>query len=215
MGKLPPYLLGTIIGGLGGVVAFAVAIPVRAAREAAARKPIELRVDPSVVLGDARWRIGDKETAFTLVEFADFQCPPCAGMSEKIPLLIEKHQSKLSYVFRHYPLTEIHKQAVDMAVLAEAAGQQGKFWEASKFLFAKRGSFSKSAGDELVRKLRLNKRQFESAIAGTAKEAVQADMKEAERLGVKATPTFFVCAPGNKVFKLSSLNQLDELLKAP
>ena len=88
-------------------------------------------------------RVWGSETAkVTLIEYADFQCPACATYYPIVKELKEKYPEDLRVVFRHFPLITIHKNAFPSAIAAEAAQEQGKFWEMHDILFEKQGEWS-------------------------------------------------------------------------
>src|SRR5213075_48003 len=71
---------------------------------------------------------GRSDAPVTIIEFGDFQCPPCANLSEPINQLERDYRSRLRVVFRHLPLAN-HQHAREAALASEAAGLQGRFWE--------------------------------------------------------------------------------------
>ncbi|HEX9153883.1 MAG TPA: DsbA family protein, partial [Candidatus Saccharimonadales bacterium] len=78
---------------------------------------------------------GKTDSTVKFVEYSDFQCPYCAQYNPMINKLYEKYKDKVSFQFSYYPLSQIHLNAVSSARAAEAAGNQGKFWEMSDMLF--------------------------------------------------------------------------------
>ena len=82
------------------------------------------------------WVKGSADAPVTLVEYTDFQCPACGAYYPLIKQLTEEFGDKVRVVIRHYPLIEIHKNALSGARAAEAAGRQGKFWEMYDILFS-------------------------------------------------------------------------------
>src|ERR1700712_4011281 len=79
--------------------------------------------------------MGDVDAKITLVEYGDFQCPDC-GMAFPMVKKIQKHFGKeLRFVYRNFPLVEIHELAEPAAEAAEVAASQGKFWEMHDAIF--------------------------------------------------------------------------------
>src|SRR5262245_38774264 len=71
----------------------------------------------------------------TIEEFGDYQCPPCGGLHPVLKKLKDEYGRRVQLVFRHLPLTQIHKHALEAAYAASAAGLQGKFWEMHDHLY--------------------------------------------------------------------------------
>ena len=72
---------------------------------------------------------GDKNAPVALIEYGDFQCPACGSFYPMLKTLEETYQGKVQFVFRHFPLSQIHPNAFAAARASEAAGKQGKFFE--------------------------------------------------------------------------------------
>ncbi len=142
---------------------------------------------------------GNPEAAVTLVEYSDFQCPACASFQPVLTGMLEQYQDQLHFEYKHFPLPpRIHPYAFQAAVAAEAAGQQGKFFEFHDMLFEKQEAWSKSAvpttffvqyASDLGLDIDLFKKHLGSSVL---KERVQADFAEGEELGVNGTPSFYL-----------------------
>lgn len=136
---------------------------------------------------------GDKHASVTLVEYGDYQCPYC-GMAYSILKKLQKHfASDLRFVFRNFPLTEIHPFAEPAAELAEFAASYGKFWEMHDLLYEHQQDLSLDLFVELGRVLDLPKADLTEAIEKRFfREKVQKDFIGGIRSGVNGTPTFFI-----------------------
>ncbi len=77
-----------------------------------------------------------------LVEYSDFQCPSCAAMFPLVRDIHREYEGRIQFVFRYFPLKQIHMNAERSAWAAEAAAQQGKFWEMSELLFRNQPAWS-------------------------------------------------------------------------
>jgi protein-disulfide isomerase len=88
--------------------------------------------------------LGAPTAAVTVEEFADFQCPTCATVHTKMKEINSLYSGRIKFIYRNFPLTQIHKNAYDAAVAAEAAGQQGKFWAMQDQLFNNQQAWSNS-----------------------------------------------------------------------
>jgi protein-disulfide isomerase len=136
---------------------------------------------------------GDVNAPCTLVEYGDYQCPHC-GRAYPIVKRVQKHFGKrLRFVFRNFPLNEIHPQAETAAETAEFAAAQGKFWEMHDALFENQSRFSPAFFPELAQKLGLDAADLRDAL-GTEKYRahVRSDFMSGARSGVNGTPTFFI-----------------------
>lgn len=138
------------------------------------------------------------EGAVTIVEFSDFQCPACLSVQVPLKQILKKFEGKVSFVYRHFPLSSIHKNAQLAAQAAEAAGLQGKFFEMHDLLFAKQIEWSglPTPTEKFVSyasEIGLDKDKFGKDLESSAvKELVSADSLSAARYRLTGTPSFFV-----------------------
>jgi protein-disulfide isomerase len=147
----------------------------------------------SIPVGPKDHTQGNSSATCTLVEYGDYQCPSC-GQAYPIVKKLQKHfGAKLLFVFRNFPLTEIHAWAEPAAEAAEFAGQQGKFWEMHDLLYENQGNLGDDLFSELAKKLALVPEQLQTAVAEHANHAhIRADFTGGIRSGVNGTPTFFI-----------------------
>jgi protein-disulfide isomerase len=136
---------------------------------------------------------GDPAAECSLVEYGDYQCPYC-GAAYPIVKSLQKHFGKrLSFVFRNFPLSQMHPWAEPAAEAAEFAGANGKFWEMHDLLFENQESLSNALFLELTEKLDLSISQLQTALANaTYRSRVRADFAGGARSGVNGTPTFLI-----------------------
>ena len=136
---------------------------------------------------------GDEHAPAVLVEYGDYQCPHC-GHAYPIVKRVQKHFGKrLGFVFRNFPLNEIHPNAEAAAESAEFAGANGKFWEMHDGIFENQGSLSLPMLVELAKELGLPETDLGAAL--TSREfasRVKSDFIGGARSGVNGTPTFFI-----------------------
>lgn len=167
--------------------------------------PDVVRVPIEVVASD---RVkGPESASVILIEYSDFQCPACAAYYPLVKKLSEEFPQDIRIVYRHFPLTQTHKNALSSAKASEAAGAQGKFWEMHDMLFEKQGEWSElgSAKDKFVEyanELGLDKQKFLSDFdSREVSEKINAEMTSGNTLGITGTPTFFLngakVAPGS------------------
>ena len=146
----------------------------------------------------------NKNGAHTLAVFSDFQCPACKVFHEFLSGLEASTSPSLnvtkntSFVFRYYPLYQIHKQAFPLAYAAEAAAKQNKFEEVSKRFFADQTSFESMTDlnkylTGVAKDLGLDSKKFFADMNDkTLQSIIQNDLSLGESLGVNATPTFYL-----------------------
>lgn len=136
------------------------------------------------------------DTSVTLIEYADFQCPVCASFHPIMNQIKEKYGDQITIQFRHFPLSEIHPNAVLAARASMAAYNQGKFWEYHDVLFENQTTWSASSNaqtffESYAEQLSLDMNRFRTDIASSETNSlVQADRAEAQRKGYSGTPTF-------------------------
>lgn len=154
--------------------------------------PPPLPVSREELVAADSFSIGNASASAYLVEFSDFQCPGCRAFAPAVNEIVTKHSEKLLFVYRHFPLSQ-HEFAKPAAMAAEAAGEQGKFWEMSKLLFENQDRFSAAPWGGLADELTLDRITFDAALNSSAlKEKVDRDETAATRLGLTGTPTFFL-----------------------
>lgn len=135
-----------------------------------------------------------------LVEYSDLQCPACKAYHDAIKAQIETSgiPKKITFVYRHFPLDQIHPNARGAAHAAEAAGKQNKFFEYADLLFAKQEEWGKEKNPReyfmnLAKELKLNEEQFAKDLdSQEVRQKVANDANLAVAARVNATPTFFL-----------------------
>jgi len=136
---------------------------------------------------------GPKAAAVTIVEFSDFQCPFCAKVDPTVKQLQDVYKDNVQIVWKHYPLTRIHQNAMEAALASEAAHSQGKFWQFHDKLLASHSRLTPDQIRQYAEELGLNTAKFESDLTSPEiRKHITDDMSEAQRLGVTGTPAFFV-----------------------
>jgi protein-disulfide isomerase len=141
--------------------------------------------------GDAPAR-GATRPKVTIVEFAEFQCPFCARVSATLERLLADYRGDVQVVYRHNPLS-FHLQAMDAALAAEAAREQGKFWEMHDMLFAHQSSLGPEDLERYARDVGLDMAAFRRSLKGrSGRPRIRRDMDLAAQFGAIGTPYFFV-----------------------
>lgn len=136
---------------------------------------------------------GAKSAAVTLLMYGAYECPHCVEGNKIVKEIQQRMGDQLRFVFRHFPRTNVHPHAEAAAEVAEAAGEQGKFWEMHDKLFE---NYNRLDGDHLVgyaEELGLDMQQFDRAITGRNYVGkVRGDLQSGMESGVKGTPTYFI-----------------------
>lgn len=142
-------------------------------------------------------KIGSDSAKVKVVEFSDLQCPACLAAEPFVKQVRSKENVQL--IYRHFPLTQ-HVYSRKVAYLAEEAGSEGKFWDMHDKLFETQNEWSAMSDNDanafflkLTEDLNLNEDKVKEALNNNVfKAKVDDDQNEGVRLGVNATPTFFI-----------------------
>ncbi|MDA0179900.1 Na+/H+ antiporter NhaA [Solirubrobacter phytolaccae] len=136
---------------------------------------------------------GPADAPLTLVEYGDFECPFCGRATGAVEEVRARFGDQLRYVFRHLPLPDVHPHAELAAEAAEAAGEQGFFWEMHDCLFAHQDRLTATDLVDHATALGLDVERFTRALgSGEHAARVRADVASAEASGADGTPTFFI-----------------------
>jgi protein-disulfide isomerase len=148
--------------------------------------------------------LGPVDAKVTLVEFYDPECESCAAFGPIVKKILKENEGKIRLVARYMPL---HPNSTTAANFLEAAGEQGKYWQAMEMLFQKQGEWGTKHGapppasapsinelfDKYAVELGLDLNKVNSAIKENRYGAkIERDKKDGQGLGVRRTPTFFV-----------------------
>ena len=159
--------------------------------------------------------LGPANAPVTLVEYADYQCPMCKVYSPIITELLRRYPDKVRFEFHYYPLVQIHRYAMDAAKAAEAAGDQGKYWEMHDLLFDEQERWASSQNAETqfltyASRLGLNTNQFMQALhSPDIENRILQDVARARDAKLEGTPSIFV--NGQKVEPLP--RNVDEIVR--
>lgn len=138
---------------------------------------------------------GRPDAVVTLVEYGDYQCPYCGEAYPIVKRLQKSLGEQLRFVFRNFPLTQVHPYAESAAELAEAAGSRGKFWDMHDFLYEHQASLDEPAGffRFAQERLGLDPKVLEAEVSKHVHlPRIQEDFMSGVRSGVNGTPTFYI-----------------------
>jgi protein-disulfide isomerase len=164
---------------------------------------------------------GGQNAPITLEEFSDFQCPACGGLEPGLRKVVKDYGERVKLVFRNFPLP-MHRYAFFAAQAAEAAGQQGKFWEMHDMLYDNQDEWSKSMEprvqlDSYATRLGLDVQRFKTDMERQdLTERIKADILRGNSLGVRGTPTVYLngreLVPGKLVTEEELRREIDAAL---
>lgn len=140
---------------------------------------------------------GNAGAPVEIVEYGDYQCPYCGAAYPVIKEIQKKFGNQVKFVFRNFPLSEIHEHANAAALAAEAANLQGKFWEMHDIIYEHQKHLNNDELLAMAKKIGLSISQFQHDIQSEAlQQRIDADLESGMRSGVNGTPSFYV--NGNK-----------------
>jgi protein-disulfide isomerase len=137
--------------------------------------------------------LGDASAPVTLVEYGDYQCPTCGFAYPLIKQLMKQFYGELRFVFRNFPLQEVHPYSMTAALAAEAAALQNKFWEMHDIIYENQKDIDENSLIHYADILDLNLPQFNSDWRSqNLIFKIEKDIENGIRSGVNGTPTFFI-----------------------
>ena len=136
---------------------------------------------------------GPHRAPVTIIEYGDFECPNCKQAAPAVALLLKRFDGRICVAYRHFPLEEVHLHALIAAEAAEAASEQGKFWEMHDLIFERQPHIELAHLREIAKSLGLDMKRFSAALVEhTHVLRIREARDGGRRSGVRATPTFFV-----------------------
>jgi formate-nitrite transporter family protein len=136
---------------------------------------------------------GPADAPVTILEYGDYECPYCRGAFRDVHRLIDQHPAQIRFVFRNFPIRQVHPHAEQAAEAAEAAAAQGRFWPMYELLLQPYSHLDTDSLVSFAEMIELDIDRFrrdltDHAFAGRIEE----DVQEGLRNGVNATPKFYV-----------------------
>jgi protein-disulfide isomerase len=128
-----------------------------------------------------------------VVEYGDFECTRCSAAAPAVKMLLDNYAEKVRFVFRHFPLEDVHPHALAAAEAAECAGEQGKFFEMCDLLFANQTHLKNNHLRGYADQLGLDMAQFTAEMDDHVYvQRVREQIDGGKRSHVRGTPGFFV-----------------------
>ena len=141
---------------------------------------------------------GSADAPITLVEYGDYECPPCGFYEGIAARLLKEFPDSVKIEFHHFPLAAIHPNAVLAATAAEAAGEQNRYWEMHDLLFVSQSKWKNAKDAEaqfngLASQIGLDVTQFSQSLeSAETRQRVLEDVKRGKTVQIDSTPTFFL-----------------------
>lgn len=161
--------------------------------------------------------LGSPTATVTVEEFADFQCPTCASVHTLMKQINSTYGDRIKFIYRNFPLTQMHANANNAAAAAEAAGRQGKFWDMQDMIYTNQKEWSDSQNAKEIFEryaglVGLDLGKFRSEYDSmSVRSRIMNDVARAKALRVDSTPTIFI--NGNKVpFEQMTLQGLSAVI---
>lgn len=171
---------------------------------------------------------GQGKDGVTLVEYGDYQCPYCGEYYPTVKQVVAQYDDQITFQFRNFPLTSLHPNAFAGARAAEAAGLLGKFWQMHDLLYDQNDEYYDSNEEAAewigvtdpepvfvkdAESLGLNAQKFEQLYnSDQVNNLVLADENAGNKLGIDATPTFYL--DGKQIQVDNTASAFDSLINA-
>ncbi len=151
-----------------------------------------------VPVSDQDHKTGNAKAKIVMVEYGDYQCPHCGHAHPLIKRLLKQFGQEILFIFRNFPLQEMHPQAMISAQSAEAADKQQKFWEMHDTIYENQDILSVNSLLDFAKQIDLDLEKFSKDWkTKSVITKIESDFDGGIRSGVNGTPTFFV--DGNRL----------------
>ena len=147
----------------------------------------------SLPVSPADHLLGAEHAPLTLVEFGDFECPNCRQAAPAVKLLLDRFPGQLRFVWRNFPLEEVHPHALGAALAAEAAGGQGRFWPMHERLLAHQDHLKAPQLRRYAEQVELDMARYDADVKEEIYlQRIREHIDDGRRSGVRGTPGFFL-----------------------
>lgn len=165
---------------------------------------------------------GNSDSKVVLIEYGDFQCPGCGSAHTRVKAITEKYQDDLAFVFRNFPLTNLHPNARAASAAVETAGLMGKYWEMHNMVFEAQDEWSSASTSDrtdifasYAKEIGLNEDEFLKKLDDASVEVNQKisfDQALGRSLDITGTPTFYLNGKLVNSDEISSDTDFDKLI---
>jgi protein-disulfide isomerase len=157
--------------------------------------------------------LGRADAPVTVLEYGDYECPYCRGAARDVREMLARYPDTVRFVFRNFPITQLHPHAEQAAEAAEAAGAQGKFWEMYELLLQPSSGLDLASLLDYAAGLDLDVGRLRDEVTGHAHAAkIERDIQDGVQDGVNATPKFYV--DGERIDGKVPLEGLEDAIRA-
>jgi formate-nitrite transporter family protein len=164
------------------------------------------------ITGDDHVR-GPANAPVTVLEYGDYECPYCRGAARDVRRMLDLYHESIRFVFRNFPIPQLHPHAEQAAEAAEAAAAQGRYWEMYELLLRPSSRLDLDSLLSYAGELGLDPDRFGTEVTGGAYAArIERDVREGVRNGVNATPKFYV--DGQRIDGKFPLEGLEDTIRA-
>ena len=171
--------------------------------------PRLIRFSKEDLVGDRSLLLGVPEAPFSLVEFADYQCPPCAVANPLVKKILSANPKKINFRFRNFPLP-MHEHAKEYAIFTEMHRPSIEaYWSIHDFLYEHQATIN----PETLLHVEKEYPNIQQTSRKVAVDRVDGDIKLANTMSVHGTPSFYLCNDKGEVFELANVSQVTDLLK--
>ena len=156
---------------------------------------------------------GPANAPVTVLEYGDYECPYCRGAARDVRRMLDLYPESIRFVFRNFPIPQLHPHAEQAAEAAEAAAAQGRYWEMYGLLLRPSSLLDLDSLLSYAGELGLDADRFGKEVTGGAYAArIERDVREGVRNGVNATPKFYV--DGQRIDGKFPLEGLEDTIRA-
>jgi len=156
---------------------------------------------------------GRTDAPVTVLEYGDYECPYCRGAARDVDEMLAQYPDTVRFVFRNFPITQLHPHAEQAAEAAEAAGSQGQFWEMYELLLQPSSHLDLGSLLDYAADLGLDLGRFRHEVTDHVYVAkIEGDIREGVEDGVNATPKFYV--DGQRIDGKLPLEGLEDAIRA-
>jgi protein-disulfide isomerase len=137
--------------------------------------------------------LGNPHAPVTVVEYGDLECPNCKQSVAGVNMLLTRYENQVRFIYRHFPLEEVHPRAELAAEAAECAGSQGKFWQMIDLIYDNQGHLDLPHLRGYAERLPLDLARFDAEMEDHVYlQRIREHQQSGRDSGVRSTPSFFV-----------------------
>ena len=174
-------------------------------------------LEETMIVRDDDFKKGPSDAKVTMIEYSDYQCPACSGFDKNIKEVLAAFPNDIQLIYRDFPLTWLHNNAISASQAAYAASKQGKFWEMHDVLFENQHDWNKLSDTELTDKFKSYandlglEMKFFIDDYEKAESLVMDSRAEAIKLGLHGTPSLFI--NGKEITRPSNIESFKQLIQ--